>query len=98
MRSWLAAGGESFEARSIDQEDVKPSVVIVIVERHAAAGGLEQIFVLVLAAVNCLHVEAGFAADIGERGPNRVVSGGGILRLREKARSRPYKRKNITQR
>ncbi len=46
------AGGEAFEASAVDQENVEPAVVVVIVESDPAAGGFEEVFVLVLAAEN----------------------------------------------
>src|SRR5207249_4346643 len=64
MGRWLLALGETFQARSVHQENVEPAVVVVIVKSHAAASGLKQIFVLVLAAVDCFGVQSGFAGDI----------------------------------
>ena len=38
--------GKAFQAPAVDQEEVEPAVVVVVVEGQAAAGGFEQIFVL----------------------------------------------------
>src|SRR6266851_5470037 len=55
------ACGETFEAPAVDEKNIQPAVVVVIVERDAAAGGFEKILVLVLAAEDGFGVEAGFA-------------------------------------
>src|SRR5256884_1821661 len=47
MGRWLLALGETFQARSVHQENVEPAVVVVIIKSNAAASGLKQIFVLV---------------------------------------------------
>ena len=62
----LFARRKAFEPPAVDQEDVEPAVVVVVVEGDAAAGGLEQIFVLVLAAEDRLGVESGFVGDVDE--------------------------------
>ena len=58
-RSWPF--GEAFEAGAVDEEDVEPVVVVVVVEGDSAAGGFEEVFVLVLASVDGAGVEAGAA-------------------------------------
>ena len=70
VRVRLLAFGEAFQPPAVHQEDVEPAVVVVVVEGDAAAGGLEQILVLVLAAEDGLGVEAGFASDVGEGDAN----------------------------
>jgi len=66
MRGGLLAGGEAFEARAVDEKNVEPAVVVVVVEGDAAAGGFEEIFVFVLAAEDGFGVEAGFAGNVEE--------------------------------
>ena len=66
MRGGLLAGGEAFQARAVHQKNIEPAVVVVIVEGDAAAGGFEQIFILVLAAENRFGVESGFFRDVDE--------------------------------
>ncbi len=58
--------GEAFQSRAIDQEDIEPVILVVVIESDAAAGGFEQVLVLVFAAVDGLGVEAGLAAHVGE--------------------------------
>src|SRR5439155_20877938 len=41
MRRRLLALGETFQARSVHQENVEPAVVVVIVKSNAGAGGLK---------------------------------------------------------
>ena len=65
MRSrFLSPAGNPSKTRTIHQKNVQPAVVVVVVKRDAAAGGLEQIFVFVLAAEDGFGVEAGRAPDI----------------------------------
>src|SRR4029077_1490731 len=67
----LLAGGKAFQTRAIHQKNIEPAIVVVIVEGDAAAGGLQQIFVFVLAAKNHFGVEAGFLRDVHEIDPER---------------------------
>src|SRR6266850_5638563 len=82
MRSGFLSGGKTFEAPAVDEKNVEPAVLVVIVESDAAAGGFEKIFVLVLAAVNGFGVQAGFARDV-KKGNAEIVRGNsssGLLR------------------
>src|SRR5947199_8813320 len=69
MRGGLASRRETLQPRSVDQEDIQPAVIVVVIEGDTAASGFEQIFVLVLAAVNGFCVEPGFSRDIQEADP-----------------------------
>ena len=64
MRRGFVSRGKAFQSRAIHQKNVEPAVVVVVVEGHSAAGGLQQIFVLMFSAKNGFHVQTGFAADI----------------------------------
>ena len=64
MRRRFAPRGKALEPRAVHQKNVEPSVVVVVVEGNAAAGGFQQIFVLVLAAENGFRVQPGFARDV----------------------------------
>ena len=66
MRSRLLPCGKTFQPPAIDQKNIQPAVVVVVVEGDAAAGGFEQILVFVFAAEDCFRVEAGFAGDVQE--------------------------------
>jgi hypothetical protein len=70
------AFGEALETCAVDEEDVEPVVVIVVVEGDTAAGGFEEILVLVLAAVGGLGVEAGLASYIDEADAERGAGDG----------------------
>jgi len=63
-RDGLLPLGKTFEARAVDEKDVEPAVVVVIVESDATTGGLEKIFVFVFAAVDGFCVEAGLFGDV----------------------------------
>src|SRR5439155_1759819 len=81
MIGGFLTGGKIFEAPAVDQKNVQPAVVVVVVERDAAAGGFEKIFVLVLAAENGFGVESGFTRNIEEGNAEIIVgSGGGLCR------------------
>src|SRR5205814_456719 len=82
MIGGFLAGGKTFEAPAVDEKNVQPAVVVIIVEGDAAAGGFEKIFIFVLAAENGFGVEAGFARDV-EEGNAKIVrgsNGGGLRR------------------
>src|SRR5437667_9654309 len=64
MRRRLLAPGETFQVRSIHKKNIQPAIVIVIVKSHAAARGLKQSFVLVLAAVDCFGIQSRLAVNI----------------------------------
>ena len=72
----LLAFGEALEPPAVDQENVEPVVVVVVVEGDAAAGGFEQVLVLVLAAEDGFGVEAGLLADVDEGDADVAVGPG----------------------
>src|SRR5208282_5527342 len=51
VRDGLLPLSEPFKPRAVDQEDIDPVVVVIVVEGYAATSGLEEISVLVFAAV-----------------------------------------------
>ena len=79
MRGAAPSLGETFQARAIDQKNVEPAVVIVIVESDAAAGGFEQIFVFVLASEDGLHVQVGFTSHVEKLTPGSSDCGAGFF-------------------
>src|SRR6185437_414522 len=58
------SGREALEAPAVDQKNIQPAIVVIIVERHAATRGLKEIFVLVFAAVDGFRVEPGLARHV----------------------------------
>src|SRR5712671_5953520 len=110
MRRRSLPGGETLEARAIHQENIQPAIIIVIVECNAAAGRLQQILVLMLAAENRFDIKPGFASHIDEIDAQAIR--GGWRRLLRSSRIRglqsdrtsvprpnwPDQRKNILQR
>src|SRR5260221_1558026 len=72
-------GGKTFQARTIHQENVEPAVTVVIVESHAAAGRLQQIFIFVFSAKNRFEIESGFASDVDETNVQAVRGGGRLF-------------------
>ena len=67
--SWPAR--KSFQPPAVYQEDIQPSVVVVVVKSQAATGGFEQILVLVLTAVNGFDGQAGFFYNVDEADTQR---------------------------
>jgi hypothetical protein len=66
MRDGFPALGETLKPPTVDEKKIEPTVVIVIVESHTAAGGFQKIFIFVLAAEDGFDVEARFLGDIDE--------------------------------
>ena len=54
------ARGKSFQLRAIHQKNVGPSIVVVVEDRDAAAGGLDDVFLGVDAAEDVLCGQSGF--------------------------------------
>ena len=67
----LFALRETLEAPAVDEEEIEPAVVVVVVEGQAAAGGFEKIFIFADAAENGFDVEAGAFDDIDEADAER---------------------------
>src|SRR5206468_12409292 len=66
---WRLVRWKSFERRAVDEEQIEPSVVVVIDERDAGPRRLEQVLVSRRSAEHGDVVEAGFAGDVDEREP-----------------------------
>ena len=62
----LLAGGEAFETGAIDEEDVEPAIIVVVIKGNAAPCRLEQVFVLVFAAEDGDGVETGLFGNVDE--------------------------------
>ena len=67
MRGRTLPCGKTFETRPIYQKNIQPTVIVIVVEGNAAAGGLEQILVFVLAAKNCFGVQPRFGSHVDKR-------------------------------
>ncbi len=82
MIGGFLASGKTFKARAVDEENIQPAVVVVIIEGDAAAGGFEEILVLVFAAEDGFGVEAGLPCDVKEGNAKIVGAGhaGGLWR------------------
>src|ERR1043166_1528524 len=77
------------EARAVDQEDVQPSVVVVIEKRNPAARCLQEEPVLLLASEDRFGMQPRFARDVNELHAKRGSCQDFVKR---KDRSRPAKR------
>src|SRR4030081_2571525 len=60
------AFGESFESCSVNEEDVRPSVVVVIEDGHARAGRLDNVFFGCESAENVSKRQSRFFGDVDE--------------------------------
>ena len=97
MRRGLLASRKTFEAPAVDEKNVQPAVVVVIIESDAAAGGFEKVFVFVLATEDSFYIQAGLTPDVQE-GNTEIVSrrSNGSLRRRHTLRKewrQPFLRK-----
>jgi len=100
MRVRFPAFWKTFQAPAVDQENVQPAVVIIVVESYSATGGLEQEFIFVFATEDRFCVEAGFFGDVQKvdaEGGRRRGSGrrrGRLLRCDWRLRSSRKERTN----
>src|SRR5579862_2085805 len=73
-----------FEARAVDQEDIKPAVVVVIDEGHAGPRGLEDVFFRLISSAHVVEIKMSIACDvlngIAERGARLDRRGFGFVR------------------
>src|SRR5262249_60692440 len=67
---------KALEGRTVDQEDVRPAVVVEVDEGGAAAGGLEQVLVRLAAAEDRDGLEAGLLRAVREREVEALVPPG----------------------
>ncbi len=56
--------GLSVERGAVDDEDVRPAVVVVVEDCDARAGGLDNVFLCLLVAGDDLESKAGFLRDV----------------------------------
>src|SRR5580692_4430764 len=60
--------GGGIEAGAVNDEDVRPAVVVVVEDGDAGSGGFDDVFLGVHAAENDRIGKAGFFGDVGEMG------------------------------
>src|SRR5206468_8582024 len=68
----LPALAESFQDGSIDQKNVQKAIVVIVEERHAAAGSFQQVLVGLLSPEHRNGVQSCLAGDIGKRELERL--------------------------
>src|SRR6185312_12551976 len=95
MRGRFFSGWKSLESPTIHQKNVQPAVVVVVIERNAAARRLEQILVLVLTAVDGLGIQPSCAADVDKRCSQRIMGFGRSLRFGPQMRHRSRQTENV---
>jgi len=52
----LLALGKAFQTPAVYQENVEPAIVVVVIERYSTACRLQQVFVFLYSAENCLRI------------------------------------------
>src|SRR5437868_1449334 len=66
-RLWISA--RRFEASPIHEEYVRPSIIVVVEEGHATAGGFDDVPLIARAAEDSPGIQAGIASDVFETDP-----------------------------
>src|SRR5258705_10344222 len=69
----LLADGKTFQTRAVDEENVHPAIIVVIVEGDSTTGGFEKIFILVLAPEDSFGVQAGLTPKLRKLTPRSFV-------------------------
>ena len=82
---------KTFEAPAIDEKNIKPAVIVVIVESDTAAGGFEKVFVFVLAAENGFCIQAGLARNV-EEGNTKIAERSRSSLLRRGAQRKEWRK------
>src|SRR5207244_377224 len=70
------SSGEPFQSGAIHDEDVGPAVVVIIENRNAGAGCLDDVLLAIKPAKHVGHGEAGFFGDISEVSERGWIFGG----------------------
>jgi hypothetical protein len=66
MGSRFLPGREALQSPAIYQKNIQPAVVVVVIKSDTATGCLQQVLVLVFAAVNGFCVEPGLARNVNK--------------------------------
>src|SRR5258708_1559985 len=93
MRNRFLASRKTFEAPAVDEENIQPAVVVVIVKSDTAAGGFEKVFVFVLATENGFGVQAGLARNVEEGNTN--IAGRSSSSLLQRGAKRKQRRRPL---
>src|SRR6185503_2864545 len=85
----------SVEARAADEEDVRPPVVVVVQDRGAAPGRLEDVLLLALPPDHGPGGEPGGGGEIHEAGGLRAAGGGQDQDGESQAKSHTIRKKAL---
>src|SRR6476661_7268165 len=66
MIGWSFSCGKTLELCAIDDENVRPAVVVVIEDSYAGARSFDDVLLGVLSAKDIHHGQAGFLGLVGE--------------------------------
>jgi hypothetical protein len=86
--SVLYVYGRAFELCTVDDEDVGPTVVVVIEDGDAGAGGFDDVLLCVAAAEDVRHRDARFFGDVEKLRQRGCGFGGRLLREGEAAQAK----------
>jgi hypothetical protein len=59
------AGAHVFERGTVDQEDIHPTIIVVVENRHSAAHGFHDVALFSASTVEA-EIDAGGAGDVGK--------------------------------
>src|SRR5437868_3252732 len=76
MTSWLFPFWKAFQSPAVYKEDIEPAIVVIVIESHATACSLKQVFVFLDTAEDGLRIQSGLSRDIDKTDAKRI---GGFL-------------------
>src|SRR5438477_12076310 len=76
MTSWLLPFWKALQSPAVYKEDIEPPIVVIVIESHATACSLKQVFVFLDTAEDGLRIQSGSSRDIDTTDAKRI---GGFL-------------------
>src|SRR5271168_648624 len=64
MTAWLLSLGKTIQTPAVDEEEIEPAIVIVVIKCEPAACGFEQVFIPALRAIGGCDGKAGLSGDV----------------------------------
>src|SRR5215510_12188303 len=71
MTGWLLACGETFKPPSIDNKNIEPAIVVIVLKSNAATRGFHQVFVFLLTAKNGFQLKTCLPRNIDKSNAQR---------------------------
>src|SRR3989440_13100473 len=76
MTSGLFPFWKPSQSPAVHEEDIEPPIVVIVIESHATACSLKQVFVFLDTAEDGLRIQSGLSRDIDKTDAKRI---GGFL-------------------